>query len=243
MGTISHKVMYTVNLNLKYSAVGKHGAPIKHGFQNYSLNNLHCFWRVFLLILRSQNGPVNQAQLSPQACGSTFVIRHLNICQLGCVSCELAYVFRTNWSADIVPCLESLDMIKGIPAEQPINTIFSLISPQRHVGDHHWTSLHSLFQGPWSYRSRKHGGGVGSRGIRHVLFLNLNYTYEGRLNSMFLATSIAAGRIGDIIGRKGTLFIGALVFTVGGAVQTFTTGFGVMVLGRIISGAGVGLLS
>jgi len=57
------------------------------------------------------------------------------------------------------------------------------------------------------------------------------------------ATSIAAGRIGDIIGRKGTLFIGALVFTVGGAVQTFTTGFGVMVLGRIISGAGVGLLS
>ncbi|KAJ3735888.1 hypothetical protein DFJ43DRAFT_1150655 [Lentinula guzmanii] len=47
----------------------------------------------------------------------------------------------------------------------------------------------------------------------------------------------------DIIGRKGTLFIGALVFTIGGAIQTFTTGFSVMVLGRIISGAGVGLLS
>ncbi|KAJ3771280.1 hypothetical protein EV361DRAFT_887287 [Lentinula raphanica] len=57
------------------------------------------------------------------------------------------------------------------------------------------------------------------------------------------ATSLAAGRVGDIIGRKGTLFIGALVFTIGGAIQTFTTGFSVMVLGRIISGAGVGLLS
>ncbi|KAJ6622568.1 general substrate transporter [Mycena sp. CBHHK59/15] len=56
-------------------------------------------------------------------------------------------------------------------------------------------------------------------------------------------TSLAAGRIGDIIGRKGTLFIGALVFTVGGAIQTFTSGFGVMVLGRVVSGFGVGLLS
>ncbi|KAK0187690.1 general substrate transporter [Armillaria mellea] len=46
-------------------------------------------------------------------------------------------------------------------------------------------------------------------------------------------TSLAAGRVGDIIGRKGTLFIGA----------TFTTGFAVMVVGRIISGFGVGLLS
>ncbi|KAG1749884.1 general substrate transporter [Suillus paluster] len=58
-----------------------------------------------------------------------------------------------------------------------------------------------------------------------------------------LATSIAAGRIGDVIGRKGTLFIGAIVFTVGGAVQTFTTGFYVMIIGRVISGCGVGLLS
>jgi len=58
-----------------------------------------------------------------------------------------------------------------------------------------------------------------------------------------LATTIAAGRVGDIIGRKGTLFIGAIVFTIGGAIQTFTNGFTVMVVGRIISGFGVGLLS
>ncbi|KAE9403242.1 general substrate transporter [Gymnopus androsaceus JB14] len=56
-------------------------------------------------------------------------------------------------------------------------------------------------------------------------------------------TSLAAGRVGDIIGRKGTLFIGAIVFTLGGAIQTFTTGFWSMVFARAISGAGVGLLS
>ncbi|KAF8213160.1 hypothetical protein K438DRAFT_1956578 [Mycena galopus ATCC 62051] len=56
-------------------------------------------------------------------------------------------------------------------------------------------------------------------------------------------TSIAAGRVGDMIGRKGTLFIGAVVFTIGGAIQTFTVGFWTMVFGRIISGCGVGLLS
>ncbi|KAJ7075823.1 general substrate transporter [Mycena belliarum] len=56
-------------------------------------------------------------------------------------------------------------------------------------------------------------------------------------------TSLAAGRVGDTIGRKGTLFIGAVVFTLGGAVQTFTSSFGMIVVGRIVSGFGVGLLS
>ncbi|CAE6467839.1 unnamed protein product [Rhizoctonia solani] len=56
-------------------------------------------------------------------------------------------------------------------------------------------------------------------------------------------TSIASGRIADIIGRRKTLLTGACIFVVGGGIQTFTTGFKVMVLGRIISGFGVGLLS
>ncbi|KAG6818030.1 hypothetical protein H0H87_009185 [Tephrocybe sp. NHM501043] len=56
-------------------------------------------------------------------------------------------------------------------------------------------------------------------------------------------TSIAAGRVGDLIGRKGTLFVGAVVFTIGGAIQTFTTGFWTMFVGRLVSGFGVGLLS
>lgn len=58
-----------------------------------------------------------------------------------------------------------------------------------------------------------------------------------------IVTSIAAGRIGDLIGRKMTLFWGALIFTVGGAIQTFTAGLVMMFVGRLISGFGVGLLS
>lgn len=58
-----------------------------------------------------------------------------------------------------------------------------------------------------------------------------------------IVTSLAAGRVGDIIGRKGTLFNGAVVFTIGGAIQTFTTGFWSMIVGRVVSGFGVGLLS
>jgi len=56
-------------------------------------------------------------------------------------------------------------------------------------------------------------------------------------------TSVAAGRVGDTVGRRGTLLIGAIVFAIGGAVQTFTPGYWVMVIGRIIAGFGVGLLS
>lgn len=46
-----------------------------------------------------------------------------------------------------------------------------------------------------------------------------------------------------MIGRKGTLFVGAVVFTIGGAIQTFTVGFWTIILGRVTSGFGVGLLS
>ncbi|KAJ3569062.1 hypothetical protein NP233_g5298 [Leucocoprinus birnbaumii] len=56
-------------------------------------------------------------------------------------------------------------------------------------------------------------------------------------------TALAAGRVGDIIGRKGTLFSGAVVFTIGGAIQTWTNGFWMMIVGRVVSGLGVGLLS
>lgn len=63
------------------------------------------------------------------------------------------------------------------------------------------------------------------------------------LTGNHLVTSVAAGRVGDSIGRRGTLFVGATVFSIGGAIQTFTVGFWTMVIGRVISGFGVGLLS
>ncbi|MBW0490340.1 hypothetical protein O181_030055 [Austropuccinia psidii MF-1] len=56
-------------------------------------------------------------------------------------------------------------------------------------------------------------------------------------------TSVIAGQFGDIYGRRKTLFIGAVVFTIGGLIQSFCSGFNSMVCGRIISGFGVGFLS
>ncbi|SJX60782.1 related to sugar transport protein [Sporisorium reilianum f. sp. reilianum] len=58
-----------------------------------------------------------------------------------------------------------------------------------------------------------------------------------------LVTSLACGRLADIFGRKSTLFWGAVIFSVGGAIQTLTSGYDTMLIGRVISGLGVGVLS
>jgi len=78
---------------------------------------------------------------------------------------------------------------------------------------------------------------IGAFGAQNGFFIYTSYPVVS------IVTSIAAGQVGDIIGRRGTLFIGAIIFTIGGAIQTFTVGFWSMVLGRIVSGFGVGLLS
>ncbi|KAJ2897805.1 hypothetical protein MKZ38_004367 [Zalerion maritima] len=56
-------------------------------------------------------------------------------------------------------------------------------------------------------------------------------------------SSLVVGRLGDIIGRRRTIFYGSCIFFVGGALQTFSTSMTVMMLGRIIAGLGVGMLS
>jgi hypothetical protein len=58
-----------------------------------------------------------------------------------------------------------------------------------------------------------------------------------------LISSLSVGRIGDLLGRRKTIFYGAVVFVIGGACQTFATGMPMMMLGRIIAGLGVGALS
>jgi len=55
--------------------------------------------------------------------------------------------------------------------------------------------------------------------------------------------SLTVGRVGDILGRRRTIFYGAIVFFIGGALQTLATGMPMMLLGRIIAGLGVGALS
>jgi sugar porter (SP) family MFS transporter len=56
-------------------------------------------------------------------------------------------------------------------------------------------------------------------------------------------SSLAVGRVGDIIGRRRTILYGSCIFFVGGALQTTATSMTMMMVGRIIAGLGVGALS
>ncbi|QSZ32771.1 hypothetical protein DSL72_002350 [Monilinia vaccinii-corymbosi] len=56
-------------------------------------------------------------------------------------------------------------------------------------------------------------------------------------------SSLVVGKVGDIIGRRKTILYGSCIFFVGGALQTLATGMPMMLLGRIIAGVGVGMLS
>jgi MFS family permease len=56
-------------------------------------------------------------------------------------------------------------------------------------------------------------------------------------------SSLAVGRVGDIIGRRKTILYGSCIFFVGGALQTFATTMAMMMAGRVVAGLGVGMLS
>ncbi|SEI32422.1 YALIA101S02e17194g1_1 [Yarrowia lipolytica] len=56
-------------------------------------------------------------------------------------------------------------------------------------------------------------------------------------------SSLMVGRIGDIIGRRKTIMYGAFIFIIGGAFQTFAVSMSEMILGRVVAGFGVGMLS
>ena len=56
-------------------------------------------------------------------------------------------------------------------------------------------------------------------------------------------SSLMVGRVGDLLGRRKTIFYGAVVFVVGGTCQTFATAMPMMMLGRLVAGFGVGALS
>jgi sugar porter (SP) family MFS transporter len=55
--------------------------------------------------------------------------------------------------------------------------------------------------------------------------------------------AIAAGDIADFIGRRPTIILGSLIFSVGCILQTASTTLAVMVVGRLIAGLGVGFIS
>jgi len=58
-----------------------------------------------------------------------------------------------------------------------------------------------------------------------------------------LISSLSVGRLGDILGRRKTILYGALIFVLGGLLQTLAFKMTIMIVGRIISGLGVGMLS
>jgi len=55
--------------------------------------------------------------------------------------------------------------------------------------------------------------------------------------------AIIAGDLADFIGRRMTIILGCLVFCIGGILETASTGYKVMVAGRLIAGFGVGFIS
>ncbi|KAK5660910.1 hypothetical protein OQA88_12283 [Cercophora sp. LCS_1] len=56
-------------------------------------------------------------------------------------------------------------------------------------------------------------------------------------------SSLMVGRVGDIIGRRKTILYGSIIFFIGGALQTFALNMPMMMMGRIVAGLGVGMLS
>lgn len=55
--------------------------------------------------------------------------------------------------------------------------------------------------------------------------------------------ALAAGRLGDMAGRKKSVRIGAFIYFFSTFIQMFAPGFGTFVAGRTIQGLGVGILS
>ena len=55
--------------------------------------------------------------------------------------------------------------------------------------------------------------------------------------------AIIAGDLADFFGRRVTIILGCLIFTVGCILEVASTGLGLMVAGRLIAGFGVGFIS
>lgn len=77
--------------------------------------------------------------------------------------------------------------------------------------------------------------------------LELNESEQGLVTSVVLlgamAAAILTGRMADRVGRKATLRAAGLLFAVGLTVAALATGFGLMMIGRLIMGLGVGTAS
>ena len=75
-------------------------------------------------------------------------------------------------------------------------------------------------------------------------FGHLSSTLHGIVvSSVLLSATVAslfAGTLSDTMGRTRAIAIGALVFTVGAALEAGATNLGMLILGRLVVGAGEG---
>ncbi|OWM78641.1 probable polyol transporter 4 [Punica granatum] len=63
----------------------------------------------------------------------------------------------------------------------------------------------------------------------------------GILSILSLFGSLAGGRTSDLIGRKWTMALAAIIFQSGAGVMTFANSFAVLMIGRFLAGIGIGL--
>ncbi|GLT47937.1 hypothetical protein SLA2020_215900 [Shorea laevis] len=62
----------------------------------------------------------------------------------------------------------------------------------------------------------------------------------GILNIVSLLGSLAGGKTSDLIGRKWTMVLAALVFQIGAATMTIAPSFQILMIGRLLAGVGIG---
>ncbi|KAH7576905.1 hypothetical protein ACOSP7_002403 [Xanthoceras sorbifolium] len=63
----------------------------------------------------------------------------------------------------------------------------------------------------------------------------------GILSIISLLGSLAGGKTSDVLGRKWTMALAALVFQIGAVVMTIAPSFQILMIGRILAGIGIGL--
>ncbi|KAI3765051.1 hypothetical protein L2E82_15075 [Cichorium intybus] len=62
----------------------------------------------------------------------------------------------------------------------------------------------------------------------------------GILNIVSLIGSLAGGKASDNIGRKGTMALGAFIFQFGVILMSMAPNFGILLIGRLVTGIGIG---
>src|ERR1044072_8855463 len=62
----------------------------------------------------------------------------------------------------------------------------------------------------------------------------------GILSIVSLLGSLGGGRTSDIIGRKWTMGLAAIIFQMGGLTMTFAPSYTILMVGRFLAGIGIG---